>query len=84
MRLAKKEKYSESYNNNVVHDLQTNLNIITCSRQVHFIILLIFYQPFTLQRGIFSKTRRKFPLNLHVPWNSSEQTIAPRERSDCR
>lgn len=32
MRLAKKEKYSESYNNNVVHDLQTNLNIITCSR----------------------------------------------------
>jgi len=32
--------YNESYNSNVVHDLQTNLNIITCSRQVHFISLL--------------------------------------------
>lgn len=59
MRLVKKEKYSESYNNNVVHDLQTNLNIITCSRQVHF-ICLFFINPLHYKEVFLVKQEENF------------------------
>ena len=60
MHLARKEEYSESYNNNVVHDLQTNLNIIiTCSRQVHF-IFLFFINPLHYKEVFLVKQEENF------------------------
>lgn len=60
MHLAKKEEYSESYNNNVVHDLPTNLNIIiTCSRQVHF-IFLFFINPLHYKEVFLVKQEENF------------------------
>ena len=59
MHLAKNEEYNESYNNNVVHDLQTNLNIITCSRQVHF-IFLFFINPLHYKEVFLVKQEENF------------------------
>ena len=59
MHLAKKEEYSESYNNNVVHNLQTNLNIITYSRQVHF-ICLFFINPLHYKEVFLVKQEENF------------------------
>ena len=59
------------------------LKVWTSSRAVDVCTLFAyFFQPFTLQKSIFSEKRRTFPCNLDVPWNSSEQTIASRERGD--